>query len=56
LTDTENDGSVGLDDLEEGDRARLIGKTTILAKRYQSGFTSTTTLRRIVFHAPPVMS
>jgi hypothetical protein len=57
LTDTNNDGSVGLDDLEEGDRVRLIGKITTLAKRCsQSGFTSTTTIRRIVFHAPPVTS
>jgi hypothetical protein len=57
LTDTNNDGSVGLDDLKAGDRVRLIGKITTLAKRCdQSGFTSTTTIRRIVFHAPPVMS
>ena len=57
LTDTNNDGSVGLDDLKEGDPVRLIGKITTLAKRCsQSGFTSTTTIRRIVFHAPPIMS
>jgi hypothetical protein len=52
LADTNNDGSVGLDDLKEGDRVRLIGKITTLAKRCsQSGFMSTTTIRRIVFHA-----
>jgi hypothetical protein len=55
LADTNNDGSVGLDDLKEGDGARLIGKITTLAKRCsQSGFTSTTTIRRIVFDDHPV--
>lgn len=53
LADTNNDGSVGLDDLEEGDRVKLIGGITRLAKRCnQEGFTATTTIRRIVFHAP----
>jgi hypothetical protein len=57
LADINNDGSVGLDDLKEGDRVKLIGKITTLAKKCsQSGFTATTTIRRIVFHAPPVAS
>jgi hypothetical protein len=53
LADTNKDGSVGLDDLKEGDRAKLIGKITTLAKSCnQGGFTATTTIRQIVFHAP----
>lgn len=53
LRDTNNDGSVGLDDLAKGDRVHLIGKITALAKKCPSGeFTPTTTIRRIVFHAP----
>jgi hypothetical protein len=55
LADTNKDGSVGLDDLKEGDRVKLIGKITALAKKCgTSEFTATTTIRRIVFHAPPV--
>jgi hypothetical protein len=55
LADTNKDGSVGLDDLKEGDRVKLIGKITALAKRCdQSGFTATTTIRKVVFHAPSV--
>lgn len=53
LTDTNNDGSVGLDDLAKGDRVHLNGKITALAKGCnQSGFTAETTIRRIIFHAP----
>jgi hypothetical protein len=53
LADTNKDGTVGLDDLAKGDRVRLIGKITTLAKKCsQSGFTAATTIRRIVFHAP----
>jgi hypothetical protein len=53
LADTNKDGSVGLDDLKKGDRVKLIGKITALAKRCnQSGFTATTTIRRAVFHGP----
>jgi len=52
LADTNNDGSVGLGDLKEGDRVKLIGKITRLSKKCsQSGFTATTMIRRIVFHA-----
>jgi hypothetical protein len=53
LGDTNNDGTVGLDDLAKGDEVRVIGKITALAKKCsQSGFTAATTIRRIVFHAP----
>lgn len=53
LADTNKDGSVGLDDLKEGDRVKLIGKITALAKKCPAGdFTPTTTIRKIVFHAP----
>src|SRR6202007_2025964 len=55
LADTNKDGSVGLDDLKEGDRVKLIGKITALAKKCPAGeFTPTTTIRKIVFHAPAV--
>jgi hypothetical protein len=53
LADTNGDGSVGLDDLKAGDKVKLIGKITALAKKCsQSGFTATTTIRKIVFNAP----
>jgi hypothetical protein len=53
LADTNNDGGVGVDDLKEGDRVRLIGGITKLGRRCnQEGFTATTTIRQIVFHAP----
>ena len=53
LADTNNDGSVGLDDLMTGDRVHLNGKITTLAKKCdQTGFTAETTIRMIVFHAP----
>jgi hypothetical protein len=54
LADTNNDGGVGLDDVKAGDRVSLIGKITTLAKKCDhTQFTATTTLRKIVFHAPP---
>jgi len=54
LADTNNDGSVGLDDLAAGDRVRVIGKITTLAKKCdKSNFTATTTIRKVVFHGPP---
>jgi hypothetical protein len=53
LADTNSDGSVGLDDLTKGDRVKLIGRITVLAKKCsQTGFTATTTIRHLVFHAP----
>jgi hypothetical protein len=57
LPDVNNDGKSGLDDLQAGDRVKVIGKITALAKRCdQTGFTPTTTIRRIVFHGPPSTS
>jgi hypothetical protein len=52
LKDTNKDGSVGLDDLAKGDRVHVIGKITALAPKCKGEFTATTTIRRIVFHAP----
>lgn len=53
LKDTNNDGSVGLDDVATGDRVHLIGRITTLARHCdQSGFTAEKTIRQIVFHAP----
>jgi hypothetical protein len=53
LEDTNKDGSVGVDDLAPGDRVRLVGKITALAKRCsQTGFKAETTIRQIVVHAP----
>jgi len=54
LRDTNNDGTVGPDDLAKGDSVHLIGKVTMLAKKCsQTGPTAEPTIRRIVFHAPP---
>lgn len=54
LAEINHHGSVGLDDLQAGDRVKLIGKITALARRCsQSGFTATTTIRQIVLHPPP---
>ena len=53
LADTNNDGSVGLDDLAKGDRVMLLGRITVLAKHCSNtGFTATTTIRHIVLHGP----
>lgn len=52
VKDTNNDGSVGLDDLAAGDRVRVIGKITAIAPKCTGQFTATKTIRRIVFHAP----
>jgi hypothetical protein len=53
LADTNSDGSVGLDDLKAGDKVKLIGKITVLAKKCsKSGFTAATTIRKIVLNAP----
>jgi hypothetical protein len=53
LADTNNDGSVALDDLAAGARVKLIGKITTLAKKCDhSSFTAATTIRKVVFHAP----
>jgi hypothetical protein len=53
VADTDHDGSVEPDDLVAGDRVKAIGKITTLAKKCsQSGFTATTTIREVIFHAP----
>jgi hypothetical protein len=53
VADIDHDGSVGLDDLVAGDRVKAIGKITTLSKKCnQSGFTATTTIRKVIFHAP----
>jgi hypothetical protein len=53
LPDANSDGSVGLDDVKAGDRVKLIGKITTLAKKCAKGeFTPTKTIRKIVFHGP----
>lgn len=54
LTDANSDGSVGLDDLVEGDRVMLVGKITKLANKHcdRSKFTAEKTIRHIVFLAP----
>jgi hypothetical protein len=53
LADTNKDGSVSLDDLMKGDRVKLIGRITVLAKKCSpTGFKATTTIRHLVFHAP----
>lgn len=53
LADVNNDGSVGLDDVQANDRVKLIGKISSLAKRCdRSGFTAKLTIARIVLHPP----
>jgi hypothetical protein len=53
LADTNNDGSVGLDDVQKGDRVMVIGKITTLAKKCdQKEFKPAVTIRQVVFHAP----
>jgi hypothetical protein len=53
LADTNSDGSVGLDDLKAGDRVTVLGHISALAKKCShTGFTATTTIRHVVFHAP----
>jgi hypothetical protein len=53
LADTNDDGGTGLDDLTKGDRVTLLGHITALAKNCShTGFTATTTIRHLVFHAP----
>jgi hypothetical protein len=51
LADTDSDGIVGLDELVKGDRVKLIGRITVVAKKC-SASGSTTTIRHLVFHAP----
>jgi hypothetical protein len=56
VADTDKDGTVEPDDLVKGDRTRLIGKITRLAKKCsQTGFIAVTTIERINFHEPRAM-
>jgi hypothetical protein len=51
VSDTNKDGSVGVDDLVAGDRTHVIGQITKLAHGCsQTGFTATTTVSHVVFH------
>jgi hypothetical protein len=53
VTDTNSDGSSGLDDLKEGDRVHLIGKVTSIAKKCdKKGFEANITIRQVVFNDP----
>jgi hypothetical protein len=53
VADIDHDGSVELDDLVAGDRVKVIGSITTLSKKCsESGFTATTTIRKVIFHAP----
>jgi hypothetical protein len=52
LSDTNKDGSVGLDDVAMGDRVHVIGKITAIAPKCKVEFTAKTTIRRIVVNAP----
>lgn len=46
-------GPLSAEALKAGDRVRLIGSVTVLPKKCAAGeFTPTTTIRRLVFHAP----
>src|SRR5438874_1321280 len=53
ISDTNNDGSAGTDDLKVGDLVALIGKITTIAKKCDhSKFTPQVTIRQVVFHDP----
>lgn len=53
LADTNNDGSVGLDDLAAGDRVKVVGKVTALRRGCdQTGFTPTVAIQKLIVHAP----
>jgi hypothetical protein len=54
LTDANSDGTVGLDDLVEGDRVMLIGKVSKLANKHcdRSKFTPQKTIRQLIFSPP----
>jgi len=57
LDDQNGDGRVDLADLAAGDRVKVIGKVTALAKRCdRTGFTPTLTIRKLVAHAPKAAS
>ena len=53
LEDQNADGRVDLGDLARGDRVKVIGKVTKLAKKCdQTGFTPTLTIKKLIVHAP----
>lgn len=53
LDDQNSDGRVDLADLAAGDRVKVIGKVTKLAKRCdQTGFTPTLTIKKLIVHEP----
>jgi len=53
LDDQNADGRVDLADVARGDRVKVIGKVTKLAKKCdQTGFTPTLTIKKLIVHAP----
>ena len=53
LDDQNNDGRVDLADVARGDRVKVIGKVTKLAKTCdQTGFTPALTIKKLIVHAP----
>jgi hypothetical protein len=53
LDDQNSDGNVDLSDVAAGDRVKVIGKVTKLAKRCdQTGFTPELTIKKLIVHEP----
>lgn len=53
VTDINNDGSIGPDDLTAGDRVKVIARITTLSRKCdQSGFTAQLTVGKVAFHMP----
>jgi hypothetical protein len=53
LDDQNADGRVDLGDVAAGERVKVIGKVTKLAKKCdQTGFTPTLTIKKLIVHAP----
>jgi hypothetical protein len=53
LDDQNSDGRVDLGDVAAGDRVKVIGKVTKLAKRCdQTGFTPELTIKKLIVHEP----
>jgi hypothetical protein len=52
IADIDHDGSVEPDDLQTGDRVKLIGKITLAKKCSPSGPPATPTIRMVIFHSP----
>jgi hypothetical protein len=51
VPDSDKDGTVAVDDLVAGDRVKVIGKVTTVAKKCKAG-ESKLTVRKLVFHGP----